>query len=212
MKGLSRWRAVSESGPASRSGSRGKFPKKEGAGRFPPASSIRHRGGITSGWRTRLLLVATVALLGPLLLLLVASLALGVERLLRGEFLPVGLVPVALGALLLGPGLVLVMAGGAIHGVFRVIEGDRPLGLRSLQNDGLVRRRGEHRAGSENHRNDQRCPECHFPHRVPPFGTRLMRMINSNRQIINTNIRQGPCRCNFPLIKVSSGETFLTRT
>src|SRR5512141_1859884 len=173
MKGLSRWRAVSESGPASRSGSRGKFPKKEGAGRFPPASSIRHRGGITSGWRTRLLLVATVALLGPLLLLLVASLALGVERLLRGEFLPVGLVAVTLGALLLGPGLVLVMAGGTIHGVFRVIEGGRPLGLRSLQNDGLVRRRGEHRAGSENHRNDQRCPECHFPHRVPPFWNEI---------------------------------------
>src|SRR5512147_651964 len=113
--------------------------------------------------------MAIVALLeGTLVPLLVAILALGVERLLRGELLPLGLVAVALSALLLGPGLVLVMAGGAILAVLRVIEGDRPLGLRRLQDEGLVRRRGESRARRKDERNDQRCPECHFPHRVPP--------------------------------------------
>src|SRR5512140_2078995 len=212
MMGLSRWRAVSESGPASRSGARGKFPKKEGAGRFPPASSIRHRGGITSGWGTRLLLVATVALLGPLLRLLVAILALGVERLLRGELLPLGLVAVALRALLLGPGLVLVVARGAILAVLRVVEGNRPLRLRGLHNEGLVRRRGESRARRKDDRNDQRCPECNFPHRVPPPGVRLMEIINSNYRIIKTNIPHRARSMPPPVIDNPSGEPFLTRT
>jgi hypothetical protein len=46
------------------------------------------------------------------------------------------------------------MAGCALLGVFRVIECDRALRLLSLQDDGLARRRGENRAGCENHRND----------------------------------------------------------
>src|SRR5512135_630841 len=105
---------------------------------------------------------------GALVRLLVALLALGVERFLRGELLPIGLFTVALPALLLGPGLVLVVAGGAILAVLRVVEGDRSLRLRSFQDDGLVRRGGESRARRKDDRNDQRCPECHFPHLVPP--------------------------------------------
>jgi hypothetical protein len=71
--------------------------------------------------------MTVVALLeGALVRLLVAILALGVERLLRGEVLPLGLVAVALPALLLGPGLVLVVAGSAILAVLRAF---RTMGL-----------------------------------------------------------------------------------
>jgi len=135
-RGTLRVESAWASAPASRSGSSVISPKRKGGG--SPALLPRIPGGVDqpSG---RLFLVTFVALHGTLLLLLVAPLALAWNASFAESCFPSVLSPwhfVHFCSARPCP------CGGTRRNPCRAsrVEGDRPLGLRSLQDEGLVRR------------------------------------------------------------------------
>src|SRR3972149_5334671 len=111
--------------------------------------------------------MAFVALYRTLLLLLMARLALLVERLLQVDLLLLGLGAVALRALLLAPGGILVVACGALLDLLSVrlvVEGHRRLGLLDLLDHDLSWGRGKRRAEGKDHRDHEQRESRHFPH------------------------------------------------